>query len=137
MAYTVKLVEYYYAIVQDQPGEAYKALTLLADEGVNMLAFNAIPFGQGTTQLAIFPGDPGKLAHEAKFSGLSLKGPQHAFLIRGEDEIGALAEVHQKLYEANINIYASSGITDGRGDYCSLIYVKEEDCKRASDTLGL
>jgi hypothetical protein len=137
MAYTIKLVKYYYAIVKDQPGEAYKALSLLADEGVNQLAFTAIPYGQGTTQLAIFPDDPGKLAHEAKFSGLSLEGPHHAFLIHGDDEIGALAEVHQKLFEADVNIYTSSGITDGKGGYCSLIYVKEEDCKRASKTLGL
>ena len=137
MAYTIKLAQYYYTTVKDQPGEAYKILTQLAEEGVNQLAFTAIPSGQGSTQLAIFPDDPAKLAHEAKFAGLSLEGPHHAFFIHGDDELGALAEVHQKLFEADINIYASSGITDGKGSYCSLIYVKEGDCKRASETLGL
>jgi len=74
MAYTIKLVQYYYTIVKDQPGEAYKALSMLADEGVNQLAFTAIPDCQGSTQLAIFPDDPGKLLHEAKFAGYPLKG---------------------------------------------------------------
>ncbi len=137
MAYTIKLVKYYYTTVRDQPGEAYRVLSLLAEEGVNQLAFTAIPSGQGSTQLAVFPDDPAKLAHEAKFAGLSLEGPHHAFLIHGDDELGALAEVHQALFEADINIYASSGVSDGKGSYCSLIYVKEEDCKRASETLGI
>lgn len=137
MAYTIKLIKYYYTIVKDQPGEAYKALNLLAEEGVNLLAFTAIPYGQGTTQLSLFPDDPGKLSHEAKFAGLSLEGPHHAFLIHGDDELGALAEVHQKLFDADINVYASSGIADGQGSYCAIIYVKEEDCKRASETLGV
>ncbi len=137
MAYTIKQVQYYYTIVKDQPGEAYKALHLLAEEGVNQLAFTAIPYGQGTTQLAIFPDDPGKLVHEAKFAGLSLEGPHHAFLIHGDDELGAMADVHRKLFDADINIYASSGIADGRGSYCSLIYVKEEDCERAGAILDV
>ena len=112
-------------------------MNLLAEEGVNLLAFTAIPYGQGTTQLALFPDDSGKLSHEAKFAGLSLEGPHHAFLIHGDDELGALAEVHQKLFDADINVYASSGIADGQGSYCAIIYVKEEDCKRASETLGV
>ena len=137
MAYTIKLVEYYNATVKDLPGEAYKALSLLAEEGVNQLAFTAIPFAQGSTQLAIFPDDSGKLIHEARLSGLALEGPHHAFLIRGDDELGALVEIHKKLFEENINVYASSGMSDGKGSYCYLVYVKEEDYKQASKTLGI
>mgnify|MGYP000025312388 CR=1 FL=1 len=32
-------------------------------------------------------------------------------------ELGALVDVHEKLARANINIYASSGVADGRGSY--------------------
>ena len=61
----------------------------------------------------------------------------HALLIQGDDELGALAGIHQKLYEADNNVYASSGVTDGSGSYGYLIYVKEDDFERAAATLGV
>jgi hypothetical protein len=137
MPFTIQRVEYFYTTVKDQPGEAYKLLNLLADMGINQLAFSAIPTGPNSTQLAIFPEDPAKLANLAKTAGMNLDGPHHALLIRGDDELGALAGIHQKLYEAGINVYASSGVTDGQGSYGYLIYIKEEDFDRAAQTLGL
>jgi len=35
------------------------------------------------------------------------------------------------LYEANVNVYASSGVADGRGSYRYVIYVKPDDYERA------
>ena len=137
MPFTIQRVDYYYTIVKDKPGEAYKLLNMLAGMGVNQLAFSAIPVGPDSTQLAVFPGDPAKLVSEAKRSGMHLDGPHHALLIQGDDELGALAGIHQKLYEKNINVFASTGVTDGRGSYGYLIYVKEDDFLRAAETLGL
>lgn len=137
MPFTIQRVEYFYTTVKDQPGEAYKLLNMLAGMGVNQLAFSAIPVGPNTTQLAVFPENPDKLANEAKLAGMVLDGPHHALLIQGDDELGALAGIHQKLYEANINVFASSGVTDGRGSYGYLIYVKEDDFERAAGTLKL
>lgn len=137
MPFTIQRVQYYYTTVKDQPGEAYKLLNMLAGMGVNQLAFSAIPVGPNSTQLAIFPEDPAKLSSEANKSGMMLDGPHHALLIQGDDELGALADIHQKLYEADINVYASSGVTDGKGSYGYLIYVKEDDYEKAADTLGL
>jgi hypothetical protein len=42
-----------------------------------------------------------------------------------------------KLYEANVNVYASSGVADGRGSYGYLIYVKPDDYERAVAALNL
>lgn len=137
MPFTIQRVQYFYTTVKDQPGEAYKLLNLLAGMGINQLAFSAIPIGPNSTQLAIFPEDPARLANEAGTVGIQLDGPHHALLIQGDDELGALAGIHQKLYEADINVYASSGVTDGQGSYGYLIYVKEEDFDRAARTLGL
>ncbi len=136
MACTIQRVAYYYTTVKDQPGEAYKILSLLVDKGVNQLAFSATPFGPDSTQLAIFPEDPAKLKHEAQLAGMILDGPHHALLVQGDDELGALADIHQQLFNKNINVSASSGITDGKGSYGYLIYVKEEDYERAAETLG-
>jgi hypothetical protein len=99
--------------------------------GIKLLAFTAVPFGPMTTQLTIFPEDTGKLTSEARKSGVVLDGPQPALLVQGDDALGALAEVHMKLYEANVNVYASSGVADGRGSYGYVIYVKPDDYERA------
>ena len=137
MPFTIQRVEYYYTLVKDKPGEASKLLNLLASLGVNQLAFSAIPVGPDSTQLAVFPEEPAKLVNEARKATIHLDGPHHALLIQGDDDLGALAGIHQKLFEANINVYASSGVTDGRGSYGYLIYVKEDDFLRAAQTLGL
>lgn len=137
MPFTIQRVQYFYTTVKDQPGEAYKLLNMLSGMGVNQLAFSAIPVGPNSTQLAVFPEDPAKLNSEANLAGMILDGPHHALLIQGDDELGSLAGIHQKLYEADINVYASSGVTDGRGSYGYLIYVKEDDFERAAATLGV
>lgn len=137
MAYTIQRVEYYYATVQDRPGEAYRLLTDLASWGVNLLAFNAVPAGDKHTHLALFPEDSDPLVRSAKRTGLALTGPHHAFLIRGDDELGALAHIHRRLYQANVNVYASSGISDGHGGYGYVVYVRAEDVKSAAAALEL
>lgn len=137
MAFSIQRVDYYYTTVRDQPGEAYKLLHLLEEMGVNQLAFTATPVGPSSTQLALFPEDPGLLVHEAQLAGIVLDGPHQVLLVRGDDELGALAEIHQKLYDAGINVYASTGVTDGKGSFGYLIYVKGNDFERAAETLGV
>ena len=68
---------------------------------------------------------------------MTLDGPHPALLLQGDDELGALVEVHEKLYRANVNIYAAMGVSDGSGQYGYVIYVREEDCKRAAKALGV
>jgi len=123
--------------VKDQPGEAYKMLSILADLGISMLAFHAVPIGPNNTQLTIFPEDSHKLICEAKKAGLDLDGPHPAFLVRGDDQLGALSELHKKLYDANVNVYASNGVTDGEGDYGYILFVRPEEFQRAKETLNL
>ena len=135
MAFEIRRVYYFYTTVKDQPGEAYKLLSLLARMGIKLLAFTAVPFGPMTTQLTIFPEDTGKLSSEARKSDVVLDGPHPALLAQGDDALGALAEVHMKRYEAKVNIYASSGVADGRGSYGYVIYVKPDDYERAAAAL--
>jgi hypothetical protein len=135
MAFEIRRVEYFYTTVRDQPGEAYKVLSLLASLGINLLAVTAVPFGPMNTQLTIFPENAGLLRSEAHKSGLKLEGPQPALLVQGDDKLGALAEVHMKLYEADVNIYASSGVSDGKGSYGYIIYVRPDDYEKAVTAL--
>ncbi len=135
MAYTIRRVEYFHATIVDQPGEAYKVLSVLAGLGVNLLAFTAVPVGPDRTQITLFPAEPSKMASEARKAKMEIEGPHPALLLQGDDELGALIEVHEKLYRAKVNVYASTGVSDGHGKYGYVIYVREEDRERAAKAL--
>jgi len=135
MAYRIRRVEYFHTTVVDQPGESYKVLSALAGLGVNLLAFTAVPVGPDSTQLTLFPEDPAKMKSEAQKAGMALDGPHRALLVQGDDELGALAAVHERIYEARVNVYASNAVADGFGKYGYLIYVRPEDYERAAKVL--
>jgi hypothetical protein len=137
MALQIRKAEYFHATVRDAPGEGYRFLTALSDAGVNLLAFSAIPVGPEHTQLVLFAEDADKLKRIASDSGTSLVGPQHALLVHGDDELGALAGIHRKLAEAGVNVFASNGVTDGRGGYGYVLYVRPGDMEGAATALGL
>jgi len=137
MTYQVRRAEYFYTTVADEPGEALKLLTLLAEKGINLLAFTAVPVGPNRTQLTIFPDDVAKAVSEAKKAQLPLDGPYAALLVQGKDALGALAAVHAKLYEAKVNVYASSGVADDRGGYGYVIYVRGQDYDASLKALGI
>ena len=137
MAFTIRSVEYYYANVRDELAAAYRVLAQLAELGVDLLAFTAVPSGPNLAQFALFPADPKKLVAESRAAGLALTGPYHALLVQGDDELGALADVHERLVRAGVDIYASSGVTDGRGSFGYVVYVREEQFEQAASALGV
>ena len=137
MALSVRRVAYFQATIRDQPGEAYKLLSQFVDLGINLLAFTAVPAGPSSTQLTIFPEDPERLSHTAKQAGLELGEPNLAILVQGDDRLGALVDIHGKLFDANVNVYASTGVTDGRGGYGYVLYVKPDEYERAAAAIGV
>ncbi len=137
MSFDIRRVEYFYTTVKDRPGEAHKLLSLLADLGVNQLAFAAAPIGPGHVQLTLFPEDKLKLVNEGEKARLELDGPYPALLVQGDDHLGTLTEVHIKLYEVGINVYASTGVTDGRGGFGYILYLRSEDFEKAVAVLEM
>ena len=137
MAFTIRRADYFYATVRDELGAAYGLLSQLAELGVNLLAFTAVPSGPSLAQFALFPADPNKLLAEARAANLPLDGPYHALLVQGDDELGALASVHKRLADAGVDIYASSGVTDGRGAFGYVVYVREDEFEKAAGVLGV
>jgi hypothetical protein len=137
MAFTIRRVEYFTTTVRDQPGEAYNVLSELEELGLNLLAFTAVPVSPESAQLTIFPEDARKMADAARKAALVLDGPHAALLVRGDDELGALARIHEKLYRANVNVSASSGVADGRGSFGYVIYVRPDDYEQAATALGV
>jgi hypothetical protein len=137
MAYRISRADYFYADVRDELGAAYRILSALAERGVNLLAFTAVPSGPSLAQFALFPEDPNRLVAEARAAGLPLNGPYHALLVQGDDELGALASVHERLFRAGVDIYASSGVTDGQGAFGYVVYVREDQFGQAAEALGV
>lgn len=137
MPFSIGRITYFTTTVRDQPGEAHRTLHLLAEVGVNLLAFTAMPVGPTSTQLTLFPEDATLLADTANKAGLHLDGPHPAVLVQGDDKLGALAQIHESLYAANVNVYASSGVTDGRGGFGYVVYVRPEQFDQACKALGV
>lgn len=137
MAYSIRGVDYFYATIPEEPGAGYRLLEVLAERGVDLVAFAAVPFGPGRTQLTLFPSETRRLEHAAKQADLSLEGPHRALLVQGDDELGALAEIHELLHQHGVDIFASNGVTDGQGRYGVVIYVGEHEYERAVEALEL
>ena len=137
MACKIRKVDYYYTNVVDQPGEAYRLLSVLAESGVNLCAFHAIPTGPTHSQLTLFPEDDFAMENVAQNAGLTLDGPHPAILVQGDCALASLVEIHQKLYQSNVNVFAANGISDGSGNYGYIIYIKANDFNKAAEVLNV
>ena len=137
MAFSIRRVDYFYTTVQDQPGEGYRLLSELSKLGINLIAFTGVPVGPMRTQFTVFPDDSHKMASAASNAGLELDGPHPALLVQGDDELGALAEIHGALHRAKVNVYASSGVADGQGSYGYILYVRPDEFARAAEAFDL
>ena len=136
MADTIRLVDYFYVEAPDKPGEAARALAILGDAGVNLLAFSGFPKGR-RAQLDFIPSDPAAFKAVARKARWKLKGPKKGFLIQGDDRVGALGSHLEKLAAAKINVTATDAVCAGADRYGVILWVKPRDVKRAAKALGI
>ena len=136
MADATRLVDYYYTMVPDKPGEGTKLLRVLRDARVNLLAFSAFP-SQRKSQADFIPENSAAFAAAAKAAKIKLKGPKKVFLIDGDDRVGALADVFAKLGAAKVNITAVGAVCSGMGRFGAFLWVKAKDLKKAASALGV
>jgi hypothetical protein len=136
MADTVRGVEYYYVTVPDAPGEGQRILSALKERGVNLLAYLGFPLGGGQSQIDLVPQDPESLKQAAQQAGITLSDAKRAFLIQGDDRVGAVAEITAKLTEANVNVTAAAATGAGSGRYGMILWVAPADFAGAADALS-
>jgi len=137
MACNISRIEYFNTTIIDRPGEAYKFLSQLALLRINLLAFTATPVNPIDTKLTIYPENPKFMKNEAARAGLFLEGPYPALLVQCDDRLGALADIHLRIFEADVNVTSASGVTDGRGAFGYVIHVGPEDFDKAAEALGI
>ncbi|MDQ7800301.1 MAG: hypothetical protein QN188_01960 [Armatimonadota bacterium] len=136
MADVVRRVEYQYVVVPDRPGEGLRVLAALQRAGVNLLAYLGFPVEGGRAQLDLVAENPDALRRVAAQEGWQLSAPKQAFLVQGDDRVGAAGEHIRKLSEAGINITAAAATAAGAGRYGMILWVKAEDYERAAQILG-
>jgi hypothetical protein len=134
MAETVRTADYFYVMVPDKPGEGARVLGELRRAGVNLVAYSGFPSGRGA-QLDVVPTDPAAFQAVAKQKKWKVKGPKRAFLIEGDDRVGACADVLGRLAAAKINVTAMDALA-GRGRYAAILWVKPRDVKKTASVLG-
>jgi len=134
MAETVRTADYFYVMVPDKPGEGARVLGELRSAGVNLVAYSGFPSGRGA-QLDVVPTDPAAFKAVAKQKKWKVKGPKRAFLIEGDDRVGACADVLGRLAAAKINVTAMDALA-GSGRYAAILWVKPRDVKKTASVLG-
>jgi len=135
MAEMVRMLDYYYAVVGNKPGEARRLLEHMSEKGVNLMALTSFPVENGMSQLDFFPEDPLMLQEAAADAGVELVGPKQAFLVQGDDRIGALHDCHLILANANINVHAANGVVSGTGGFGYILWVRPGDLQKAAEAL--
>jgi hypothetical protein len=137
MADSVRRVEYCYVTLPDMPGEGERVFSVLRDARVNLLAVLGFPSSGGRTQVDLVPEDMEALREAAEGSGLTLSEAKRAFLIQGEDRLGAVEATLSKLAAAGVNVRADAAISDGSGHFGMLVWVAPEEYEDAARALGI
>jgi hypothetical protein len=136
MADSIRGVEYYYVTVPDAPGEGQRILSALQEGEVNLLAYLGFPVGGGRSQIDLVPEDPDGLKDVAEQLGTALSEAKRAFLVQGDDRVGAVADTTAKLAEAGINVTAAAATAAGSGRYGMILWVAAADYERSAEVLG-
>ncbi len=137
MADQVRQVDYYYVTVPDRPGEASKLLSEVKKAGVNLLAYHSFPTTGGMSQIDFVPEDSEAFRQASSKLGWKLSDRKRAFLVRGEDQVGAVADIHEKIAKGGINLTAATAAGGGSGRYGMILWVKPADQERARKAFGI
>lgn len=135
MVDSVRKVDYFSMAISSKAGEGVKVLSVLADGGVNLLAFTGFPRGQ-RAQVDFIPEDAKKFVVVAKKAGWALNPKKTGFLLQGADRTGALLDGLQKLADGGIKVTAMDAVVGGDGRYGALLWVKPENVAKAAKLLG-
>ncbi len=136
MAHQVRTAQYFKVEVPDKPGEAVRALNVLRDAGVNLLAFQGFP-RRRRSQLNFVPEDVAAFRAAAKAARWKVGVPKTCFVVTGDDRAGALAAALGNLAGAGINITAETGVAAGAGRFGAIAWVATRDVKRAAKAFGV
>jgi prephenate dehydratase len=130
----IRKVVYFSMQVPNRPGVGVEMLKSIAKGRQNLLAFTGFP-NRGGAQVDFVPAKPVEFARGAKKAGVKLGKRKTAFLVQGQDRVGALVRVLDTLAKAKINMIAMDAVTGGSGRFGAIFWVKPKDVARAGRLL--
>ena len=131
---TVRKVHYFSTSVPDKPGQAFRVLASLVSGGVNLLACSGTTRGRRAV-IDVVPEDALRFGAVALKAVLEFSEKRLGFLIQGEDRPGALADNLKVLADAGINVAAVDGLAAGAGRWGAIVWVADNDVRRAGSLL--
>lgn len=135
MTHRVETASYFRVMLPQRAGQGAKLLGALADAGVDLRAVHAFPAGR-QAQVDLVPVDAAALRRAARRAGIRLGPPKRCFLVTGDDRVGAVAKVMQKLGDAGVSATATTALAAGRGRFALILWVKPAAARRAARALG-
>ncbi len=136
MADRVRKVNYCYLTVPTRAGHGARVLGELKDADVNLLAFSGFPAKGGKAQLDLLTDDLAAVRRVARQNGWRLSPTKKAFLVQGDDKVGAVHRQIERLADRRINVTAADAVAVGRGRYGMILWVKPKDYARAAKALN-
>jgi len=98
-------------------------------------AFSGFPIGAGKAQLDLVAEDMAAVRRVARKQGWRLSKTKKAFLVQGDDRMGACHRQLQKLADQKINVTAADAVAAGKGRWAMILWVKPKDYARAARLL--
>ena len=135
MSQTVRKIGYFSVVTPHAAGRGLRILAALRDAGVNLLAYKGFPSGR-KAQLDFVPADPARFKAAARRIKLRLSPKKIAFLLQGDDKVGALTAILSKLAKARVNVTALDAVVAGKGRYGAIFWVKPKNVARTAKLLG-
>ncbi len=136
MKFSAKQIIFYSIETDYKISEASKLLSILANNKIDFLAFKATTTESRKTVFTLFSENAQKISEVANANGFKADGPHSSVLVTGNEEIGALASIYEKLARANIDVSESSGIAHINGAYGVILYLKPMECNKAIAVLN-
>ncbi|MGH7023893.1 MAG: hypothetical protein ACREEB_09915 [Caulobacteraceae bacterium] len=130
----IRKASYYSTKVPQRPGAGAQLLAALKAAKVDLLAFTGFPAGGGA-QVDFIPKDNAKFMKAARKAKLKLSARKTVFLAQGNDKVGALTSILDRLARARINLVSLQAVTAGKRRYGAMFWVRAKDVAKASRAL--
>ncbi len=130
----LRKVGYFSVETPHTAGQGLRILAALRKAGIDLLAYSGFPDGR-QAKLVFVPAQPGRFAVVARKLKLKLSPKKIAFLLEGNDKVGALTSTLGKLAKAKINVTALTAVVAGKKRFGAIFWVKPINVAKAAKLL--
>ena len=132
---TIRRADYFSMDIPSKLGEGARLLGVLRDAGVNLLAFTGFPAGR-RAQVDFIPAETASFRAAARKLGMKIGPRKTVFLVEGDDRVGAIAELCDRIAATGVNLTAMDAVSAGNGRYAAMFWVDPRDVNKTAKALG-